>query len=74
MLESFILKEEDAVRVRHEDLRATTSSIFEKMGVPSGDAAEVARLDGLHAQQFGLLKPSRRGKKHRRQSPDPRWG
>ena len=42
MLESFILKEEDAVRVRHEDLRTTTSSIFEKMGVPSEDAAVAA--------------------------------
>ena len=42
MLESFILKEEDAVRVRHEDLRTTTSSIFEKMGVPSADAAVAA--------------------------------
>ena len=42
MLESFVLKEEDAVRVRHEDLRTTTSSIFEKMGVPPMDAAVAA--------------------------------
>ena len=42
MLESFILKEEDAVRVGHEDLRATTTAIFEKIGVPSDDAAVAA--------------------------------
>ena len=42
MLESFILKEEDAVRVGHEDLRTTTTAIFEKMGVPSSDAAVAA--------------------------------
>ena len=42
MLESFILKEEDAVRVRHDDLQATTAGIFEKMGVPSEDAAVAA--------------------------------
>lgn len=42
MLESFILKEHDAVRVGHEDLRNTTAAIFEKMGVPSGDAAVAA--------------------------------
>ena len=42
MLESFILKENDAVRVGYEDLRTTTSAIFEKMGVPSGDAAVAA--------------------------------
>lgn len=42
MLESFILKEEDAVRVGHDDLQATTTGIFEKMGLPSQDAALAA--------------------------------
>ena len=42
MLESFILKEKDAVRVGHDDLRKTTTSIFEKLGVPSDDAAVAA--------------------------------
>jgi len=38
MLEGFKLKEEEAVRVGAEPLRATTAAIFEKMDVPAEDA------------------------------------
>jgi len=39
VLEVFHVKEADAVRVRHEDLRATVAALFLKAGVPSADAA-----------------------------------
>ncbi|MBI2171533.1 MAG: Ldh family oxidoreductase [Chloroflexi bacterium] len=38
VLEVFHVKEEDAVRVRHQDLRATTTALFMKVGVPRADA------------------------------------
>ena len=38
MLEQFHVREEDAVRVQEAPLRATVAAIFEKMGVPAGDA------------------------------------
>lgn len=38
MLEQFLVKEEDAVRVKAEDLRTTVTSIFEKLNVPAEDA------------------------------------
>ena len=38
MFEGFKLKEEEAVRVGAEPLRATTAAIFEKMDVPPEDA------------------------------------
>ena len=34
MLESFVLREEDAVRVQQDELRAVTTAVFAKMGVP----------------------------------------
>ena len=42
MLESFVLREEDSVRVQQEDLRAVTTAVFTKMGVPFDDAALAA--------------------------------
>ena len=38
LLERFYVNEEDAVRVREENLRATVTAIFEKMNVPPDDA------------------------------------
>ncbi len=38
VLEVFHVKEADAVRVRHEDLRATVTALFMKAGVPRADA------------------------------------
>ena len=38
MLEQFHVREEDAVRVSHETLRAAVAAIFEKLDVPSQDA------------------------------------
>ena len=38
MLEQFHVKEEDAVRVQEDSLRATVTAIFEKMNVPPEDA------------------------------------
>ncbi len=42
MLESFVLREEDAVRVNHKELREVTTTLFQKVGVPSDDAALAA--------------------------------
>ena len=42
MVESFKVKEQDAVRVNGEHLRASTKALFEKCGVPSEDAAVAA--------------------------------
>ena len=38
MLEQFHVKEEDAVLIQEEPLRATVAAIFEKLNVPAGDA------------------------------------
>ena len=38
MLDQFHVKEEDAVRVRADELRSTVSTIFERLNVPSEDA------------------------------------
>ena len=42
MLERFKVPQEDIVRVPEDSLRETVTSIFEKMGVSSEDAAEGA--------------------------------
>ena len=39
MLEAFKVKEEDAVRVEAEPLRATVAGVFEKMDVAPEDAS-----------------------------------
>jgi L-2-hydroxycarboxylate dehydrogenase (NAD+) len=42
MVQSFKLKEEDAIRVDGEELRRSTVAIFEKLDVPADDAARAA--------------------------------
>ncbi len=80
MLESFILKEKDAVRVGHDDLRKTTTSIFEKLGVPSDDAAVaadvlvMADLRGVDSHGVSNMLPSYvQGYVKGRINPNPNW-
>lgn len=42
MVESFKIREEDAVRVSGDALRKATTALFEKCGVPASDAALAA--------------------------------
>ncbi|MBI4329316.1 MAG: Ldh family oxidoreductase [Chloroflexi bacterium] len=79
-LEEFHIKEEDAIRVRHERLRATVAVIFEKLGVPEDDAQlgadclVMADLRGVDSHGVSnMLKSYVNGYNQGTINPRPRW-
>ena len=80
MLEQFKVKEEDAVRVGAEPLRATVTGVFEKMGVSTEDArigADVlvsADLRGVDSHGVSnMLRSYVNGYNKGEINPQPQW-
>ena len=80
MLESFILREEDCVRVQEADLRGVTTALFQKMGVPEGDAAlaadvlVLADVRGVDSHGVSnMLRSYITGYQTGRIKPEPEW-
>ena len=80
MLELFHIKEEDAVRVQSDPLRATVTTIFEKLNVPEEDArlaADVlvtADLRGVDSHGVSnMLRAYIEGYNRGEINPRPRW-
>ena len=80
MLEQFHIKEEDAVRIRADDLRDTTASIFAKLNVPPDDArlaADVlvtADLRGVESHGVSnMLREYVAGYNQGQVNSNPRW-
>ena len=80
MLDRFKVKEEDSVRVRSDTLRATVTAIFEKLNVPSEDAAlgadvlVAADLRGVDSHGVSnMLRSYVTGYTEGRLNPRPQW-
>lgn len=80
MLEQFKIPEEDAVRVQEDALRSTVTAIFERMNVPSEDAAlaadvlVVADLRGVDSHGVSnMLRAYVAGYSEQRINPLPQW-
>jgi LDH2 family malate/lactate/ureidoglycolate dehydrogenase len=80
MLERFKVPKEDEVRVAHDALSETVSSIFEKMGTSAEDAALGAEvlvttdLRGVETHGVSNMLRSVRGRLHSRDSePSARY-